>query len=131
MECLLFVTTHVTPSHYMRILIPVMVMMFCLSTLAQIRIICPELCVDHLATLLYYNSTTLEEIRFYPHSRPDEASVSNWTVPPSNGSFNWSLIDKPRSLILPRCEWFDIEIGSELLMNSLYLPSVYHMEVRQ
>jgi hypothetical protein len=50
--------------------------------------------------------------------------IGKWTIPPSNGSFNWSLIDKPRSLILPRCEWFDIEIASSILINALYLPSL-------
>jgi hypothetical protein len=46
-----------------------------------------------------------------------------------HGSFNWTLIDKPRSLILPRSAFFEIAIGSELLMNSLYLPSTSHINI--
>jgi hypothetical protein len=81
-----------------------------------------------LATLLYYNSGTLEHVRCYHYLSVTTSTLRHaLTIPPSNGSFSWSLIDKPRSLILPRCGRFEIQIGSSILMNALYLPSAYHI----
>jgi hypothetical protein len=97
----------------------------CMCTYAdsQIDIECSQLCVDHVATLLYNNASTLEEFICCHGAGPADG-----LIPSSDGSFTrWSLIDKPRSLILPQCEFFTVEIGSLLLINALYLPSCKHI----
>jgi hypothetical protein len=90
---------------------------------SQIIIECSQLCVDHVATLLYNNAASLEQfICCHGAGRVYHHITSYSTIPSSDGSFTrWSLIDKPRSLILPQCESFSVEIGSLLLINALYI----------
>jgi hypothetical protein len=96
---------------------------------SQIVIECSQLCVDHVATLLYNNAASLEEFNCCHGAARARGHITPYsTIPSSDGSFTrWSLIDKPRSLILSQCEFFTVEIGSELLINALYLPRCKHI----
>jgi hypothetical protein len=78
-----------------------------------------------VATLLYNNSSTLQEFSCHLTFGLMRQKDSRQDMRPSDGSFTrWSLIDKPLSLILPFCTIFELEIGSSSLIHSLYLPVV-------
>jgi hypothetical protein len=105
------------------------------NQLTTIFIICPQICVDHVATILTNNAMTLEEVRIsiaspFHEDDFDDRSRNMTSIAPSDGSFTqWSSLSKSGSLIMPRLTTIELEIGSSTLINALYCPSLGHMHL--
>jgi hypothetical protein len=100
------------------------------NQLIDISIESPQLCIDHVATLLVNNAATLVAARLYLypyHYNHSYSDIEKYKFPiaESDGSFTrWSSLSKSGSLIMPRLATLELEIGSSTLINALYCPSL-------
>jgi hypothetical protein len=97
------------------------VMLLPRNQLTSIDIMSPELCIDHVAFILFTHASSLVSVSL---GYSDIKGEINQAPRPSNASFDMTQLT-PSSLIMPRLQDLMLEIANGVLLTSLKCDLLY------